>query len=106
MKYQILSKLSSLLKENDNSKYWSSTRLAFLFTVAISNITIFGLWLGLSLYENTLVSIPESVLVLYSIANGLGIGGKLLQKPLEHDKYNKPLEHDISNDSEIPDVKI
>lgn len=92
MKEKIFKKLSSLLKEKDSSENWSSTRLAFLLSVFISNFLIFGLWLGLSIKSNSILAIPESVLVLYAVANGLSFGGKQIQKMFERAKIGTKVE--------------
>jgi len=70
-----------LLKDGPGSL--SSTRFAFLCTVLFSNIILFGLWLGLSIYSCQLMPIPESVIILYSLANGMSLTGKVIQKYLE-----------------------
>jgi hypothetical protein len=81
---KLLSKISSLLKNGGN--YWSSNRFAFLLAVIISNLAIFGVWIGLSLINNTLMIIDWTVLTLYGMANGLSITSKLVQKNMEKKK--------------------
>lgn len=73
----------------------SSTRFLFLFVAAISNFIIFGMWILFSFYHGSLQPIPESVLVLYSLANGITMTGKVFQKNIES-KYNT-----CSEDQEI-----
>ena len=61
----------------------SSTRFAFLLSVLLSNFIIFGSWLGLSIYFGKLLEIPESVIILYGIANGISVTGKMFQNWVE-----------------------
>jgi len=61
----------------------SSTRFAFLLAVILSNFVIFGVWIGLSLYFGKLLEIPESVIILYGIANGISVTGKMFQNWVE-----------------------
>lgn len=61
----------------------SSVRLAFLYSVFISNLLIFGCWIYLSISSFQMIPIPESVLVFYALANGISTGGKIWQKFLE-----------------------
>lgn len=70
-----------LLQEGKDSL--SSTRFSFLFSVLVSNISIFGCWLILSCISNTILPIPESVVVLYGLANGLSFSGKVFQRWIE-----------------------
>jgi len=89
---RLLHNFSDLLK--NGSKRWSSLRFAFLLSVVISNLAVFGVWVGLSIASNIMLSIPESVIVLYCAANGISLTGKLVQKPMEK-KADKP------NDTQI-----
>jgi len=81
---KILSNLSSLFK--NGGKNWSSMRFAFMVAVLLSNFCFFGLWVGLSIKNNELMKVPESVIVLYALANGISYSGKLIQKPIEKKK--------------------
>jgi hypothetical protein len=79
---KLLSRLSSLFKNGGTN--WSSVRFSFIVTVIISNICFWGIWTGLSIFQNTILTIPESVIVIYCLANGIAVGSKLVQKPMEH----------------------
>lgn len=61
----------------------SSQRAAFLLSVVISNLAIFGVWIVLSYINKTIVPINESILVLYGLANGISVTSKLIQTKLE-----------------------
>ena len=78
--------LSSLLKEHSGSEQLSSTRLAMLFTVILSNIVIFGVWAVVCIMKHDLIIIPSSLITLYGLANGITITGKVTQKRFEGNK--------------------
>jgi len=61
----------------------SSTRFSFLLCVIISNLSIFLVWSYMSILEGHMVDIPESVIILYCLANGIIYTGKLFQKNIE-----------------------
>lgn len=79
---KLLSKLSSLFKDGKDH-LWSSTRFAFIITVILSNLSFWGVWIGLSVYRHELQPIPDSVVVIYCLANGIASSLKLIQKPME-----------------------
>ena len=72
----------------DGNKSLSSTRFSLLVCMLLSNISIFSVWVYLCLSKGSLVDIPESVIVIYSVANGISITGKLVQKKLEKGATN------------------
>lgn len=76
----IFHKLSAMLQENATSEIWSSTRFAFIFSVLISNIVIFVSVAILIFQNGTIPDIPEGVLFLYALANGIAFTGKVVQK--------------------------
>lgn len=78
---KLLSRLSSLFKNGGTN--WSSVRFAFIIAVMLSNFAFWGIWSGLSIGKHELQPIPESVIVIYCLANGIAAGSKLLQKPME-----------------------
>lgn len=67
----------------DDSLWWSSMRFSFIFTMLLSNLCVWLTWLVISICEGKMVDIPQSVLALYGIANGIGFGSKLRQKGKE-----------------------
>jgi len=73
--------IASLLKDTGDNL--SSTRFAFLLSVIISNFLIFGVWAYLSISSHAMVTFPESVIVIFSLANAITYSGKLYQKNLE-----------------------
>lgn len=85
---KLLHNISGIFK--NGSDRWSSMRFAFILSVIISNNIIFGAWIGLSFMKHKLVEIPESVLVLYALANGISYAGKTTQRYIEKEpKQNK-----------------
>ena len=81
---------SNLLKNGES--HLSAMRFSFVLAVVISNFVVFGVWLGLSIANNEILSIPESVLVLYGLANGVAFGSKITQSNIESKSNDKPLE--------------
>jgi hypothetical protein len=81
---KLFSHLSGLFKDNGVNN-WSSSRFVFLFSAILSNLVIFGLWLGLCIYSHQLLPIDTSIIVLYGIANGITSITKLVQKKQESD---------------------
>lgn len=66
----------------------SSVRFNLIVSAITSNILIIGLWAYLSYTANELKAIPESVIILYGIANGIPLTGKLIQKKYESSNRN------------------
>lgn len=83
---KIFSKLSSLLKDGQDNN-WSSTRFTLLFTVIISNVSIFGVWMFVCLWQKQMITIPSEIITIYSLANGITLTGKVIQTRHEL-KYN------------------
>jgi len=69
------------LTSSDNPA--SSTRWVFLFTAILSNLVVWLTWLGLSIYNGTVLDIPMGVWMTYGIANGVASVAKVVQKNIE-----------------------
>lgn len=66
---------------SDNPESLSSMRFSFLFTVLISNLCVFIVWVILCLKNGTsILDVPSGIIYLYALANGGPIAGKLIQK--------------------------
>lgn len=76
-------KIWTILYE-DKSKWISSTRFSFIFTMLLSNIIVWGLFLILSFIQCKFISVPESVIALYCVSNGIVWTGKIRQKKQEN----------------------
>lgn len=61
----------------------SSTRFSFLLCVFMSNLSVFGIWGYMSFSMGVMAEIPESVIMLYCLANGITFTGKMVQKHME-----------------------
>ena len=61
----------------------SATRLSFLMCTFISNVAVFSVWVFLCVQGSKLVEIPESIIFLYCLANGITFTGKMIQKQIE-----------------------
>jgi len=96
----ILSKLSSLLKDNARDNSWSSTRFSLLFTVLISNISIFGIWVFVCIVKKEIISIPADIITLYSLANGITMSGKVIQT-----RHELKYSNQSSSDSQPDDIE-
>jgi hypothetical protein len=62
----------------------SATRLSFLMCTFVSNLAVFTIWVFLCVGQSKLVEIPESVIFLYCLANGITFTGKMVQKQIEN----------------------
>jgi hypothetical protein len=73
--------VDSLLSSNAGSL--STTRLSFLLCTFLSNIVVFLIWGSLCIWNVRILEIPESVIFLYCLANGITFTGKMVQKNME-----------------------
>lgn len=76
-------RFETMLFEDANDQMWSATRAAFIFTTLLSNI---ALWFGivyLIIQNNTFPIIPDTIVVLYGVANGIASLTKVMQKKQE-----------------------
>lgn len=67
----------------DDSEWWSSIRFGFIYMMLLSNFCVWLTWVTICVIKGEIVSIPESILGLYAIANGIGFGSKVRQKGKE-----------------------
>jgi hypothetical protein len=80
---KLLKKLSSLLQDGSGDGTWSTTRFTFLFTVIVSNVVIFGVWVAICYHRRDIVAIPSQIVTIYSLANGIAATSKIVQKRFE-----------------------
>ena len=92
----LLNKLSSMLEENTSIRAWSSTRFAFIFSVIISNVLIFGVIAYETILTGKVPDVPEGAIWIYALANGISFVGKVSQKigELKNEKNNEPKNED------------
>lgn len=68
---------------SDKTGTLSATRVSFLMCTFISNMAVFLVWVFLSIAHSKMELIPESVIFLYCLANGITFTGKMVQKQIE-----------------------
>ncbi len=71
---------TGMLKENEKDKRWSSQRFAFILTILISNILVWYTYVIISILEHRFVEVPEAIVFLYGLANGIAGASKVFQK--------------------------
>jgi len=73
-------RLSSMFQEDSEPGAWSATRFAFVFAVLISNVIVFFSIAYIAISDGKIPDIPEGVIWIYALANGIAFGGKVIQK--------------------------
>lgn len=94
-KHELFNKIQGMFIENSDDGLWSSSRVVFVFTATLSNII---LWVGilyLLIKNSNFPIVPESIIVVYGVANGITSISKILQKKQER------LESENDNETEI-----
>ena len=87
-----------MLQENAGNGAWSSTRFAFIFSVVISNVAIFSIFIYESIKNNQIADVPEGVLWIYALANGISFAGKVSQKfkEVKEEKNDKEVKRGVT----------
>ncbi len=83
--------------ENSETGLWSSNRISYIFTMFLSNLIMWGCILYLVVLNSAFPSIPESVIAIYGISNGVASIAKVWQKREERfaaELENKKLTDD------------
>lgn len=78
---KLLKRLDSMVSEKDG--YWSSTRFRFLFEMFIANASFWGLVIFLTIKNNKLPDVPESILIAYGGIQIISAVLKFKQKEVE-----------------------
>lgn len=73
-------KFQSMFIENSETGIWSSNRFAYVFTMFISNLVIWGGILYVIITTITFPEIPNGVIMVYGISNGVASFAKVWQK--------------------------
>jgi len=73
-------KFQSMFIENSETGLWSSNRFAYVFTMFISNLVIWGGILFLVITASAFPEIPQGVIFVYGISNGVASIAKVWQK--------------------------
>lgn len=72
----------------------SMMRFAFLFSVIVSNVIVWYVWLFVCIWTRSLVNIPPGVVEIFAYANGISFIGKGLQSFAESSRRTtKTIEH-------------
>lgn len=90
------SKIAIILSSEVSIK--NTVRVNLIFTAIISNLSIFGVWIILSSIKGELLPIPESIIILYTAANGIALTGKTAEK-IQEQKQN------TTDNTEQTDIK-
>jgi len=79
----IIFRLDQMLMDSVKKQKWSSARFTYVFTVSISNIFFWSLFLWLTIATGSFPIVSMELVYIYGMANGFAIGGKYLQKQQE-----------------------
>jgi hypothetical protein len=80
---QFWEKFQTVFEESSNNHMWSSQRFAYIFTMFISNLVIWGAILYLIIHTGVFPEIPEGIIFIYGISNGVASFAKVWQKKEE-----------------------
>ena len=110
----IFQRIDNMLMSDISNNKWSSNRVTFVSTVAISNFIFWGTVLFLSIKTENFPNIPDALIYIYGMANGFAFTGKVAQHASEVKKLvsnngvkiekvkNGKLPHDLD---EAPEEK-
>lgn len=73
-------KLQTIFIEDGETGLWSSNRVSFIFTMFLSNVIMWGAILYLVIIDSAFPVIPESIIAIYGISNGVASLAKVWQK--------------------------
>jgi len=73
-------KFQTMFIEDASDGFWSSNRVAFIFTMFLSNLVMWGSILYLVIANSAFPIIPQGVIFIYGIANGVASVAKVWQK--------------------------
>ena len=73
-------KFQTMFEESGDDHLWSSNRFAYVFTMFISNLVIWGGILFLVITASAFPEIPQGVIFVYGISNGVASVAKVWQK--------------------------
>ena len=74
----------------------SSARFAFLFSILLSNIVVWGTWLVVCVYKKDIINIPDGVVMAYAAAQGLSFIGKVGQRFAERGEGNNDTNKNLN----------
>ncbi len=106
-KHPLLERMETMVEESSDDKMWSATRVAYVFTMLVSNSIRGGALVFLVLYNHEFPVIPQGVIFIYAISNGVSSVAKVWQK--REERFSQSISNLGSNDtdtSDTPDNKI
>lgn len=88
-------KFQTIFEEDAIDHQWSANRVAYVFTMLISNLVLWGGVLYLVLHSYTFPEIPQGVIFIYGISNGVASIAKVWQK--REERFASQLENSTDN---------
>ena len=76
-------RFQTMFEESGDDHMWSANRFAYVFTMFISNLVMWGGVIYLMITLGAFPQIPEGVIFIYGISNGVASMAKVFQKKEE-----------------------
>ena len=73
-------KVETMFQETSTSDVWSANRVAYIFTMVLSNLVMWGGILFLAIHLGAFPDVPQGVILIYGISNGVASIAKVWQK--------------------------
>lgn len=86
--HKLFERLSSMLLSDDKAN-WSSSRFQMVFTVVVSNLCLWFVFVFLCIKQGAMIDVPQGVLAIYGIANGIAAGAYVVQKKLSENSKDE-----------------
>lgn len=83
-------KFQTMFEESGDDHLWSANRFAYVFTMFISNLIMWGGILYLVIHLSVFPEIPEGVIFIYGISNGVASIAKVWQK--REERFSQQIE--------------
>ena len=74
------SKFQTMFVESNEDNLWSANRFSYVFTMFISNLVMWGAVLFLVINSLAFPEIPNGIIMIYGISNGVASIAKVWQK--------------------------
>ncbi len=85
------SKVETMFIESEDDNMWSANRFAYVITMLISNLIIWGAILYFVIHQGSFPDIPDGVIFIYGISNGVASITKVWQK--REERISEQLEN-------------
>ena len=93
-------KFQTMFVESSDDGHWSSNRFAYVFTMLISNLILWGCILFIVITTTSFPEIPGGIIMVYGISNGVSSIAKIWQKREERFMEQLSGEKDKSKEDE------